>query len=88
MLKIHGDKAQQTLTNTIQSAGGWTQRAVPRKVLVGVHATSVVLLPKTDAERDAHCSTLFIRGKSSSGLFPLVKPDNNGDLSKNPSVFP
>ena len=88
MLKINGDKAQQTLTDTIQSAGGWTRRAVPRKDLVRVHAASVMLLPKTDAEHDAHCSTFFIRGKSPSGFFPLVKPGNNGDLSKKPNVFP
>jgi len=50
MPKINGDKAQHMLTDTIQSAGGWTQRAVPRKELVGVHAASAVAPHKTDAD--------------------------------------
>lgn len=88
MPKINGDETQQMLTDTIQSAEGWTQRAVPRKELVGVQAASAVAPRKTDAEREAHFSTSFIRGKSSSGFFLLLKPSNDVDLSKNPNVLP
>ena len=72
MTEINGDKAQQMLTDTIQSAGGWMQRAVPRKELVRAQVASVVLFPKRDAECNAHRSTLFISGTSSSGFFPFV----------------
>ena len=86
MPKVNGDKAQQMLTDTIQNAGGWTWRAVPRKELF--RATCLVVPHKTDAEHDAHFFTFFIRGKSSSGLFLLLELGNNTDLSKKPSVLP
>ena len=87
MPKINGDETQQMLTDMIQSAGGWTRRAVPRKELVGVHPASAVVPHKTDAERDAHLSTFFIRGKSSSCFFLLLNPGNNVDLSKKPKCL-
>jgi len=88
MPKINTDEAQQMLTDTIQSAGGWTCRAVPRKELVGVLTASAVAPSKTDAECDAHFSTFFIRQKSSSDFLPLLKPGNDVDLSKKPIVLP
>lgn len=76
------------LTATIQSTGGWIWRALPRKELVGVHAASVGVPHKTGAERNVHSLTFFIRGKSSSGFFLLLKLGENVDLSKQPSVLP
>ena len=61
---------------------------MPRKEVVGVQAASVVVPLKTDAEHDAHFLTFFIRGKSPSGFFLLLKPSNNIDLSKEPSGLP
>ena len=52
---MNGDKAQQMLTDTIQSASSWMQRAVPRKELVGEHGASVGIPHKIDAE----CSAPF-----------------------------
>ena len=57
MPKLNGEKAQQMLTDTIESAGSWTWRAVPRKGLDGVYATSVVVPHRTDAERNAQTLT-------------------------------
>lgn len=76
------------LTDTIQSTGGWMWRAVPREELIGVHAASVVVAHKADAECDAHSLTFFIRGKSSSDFSLLMDLHNNIDLSKKPSVLP
>ena len=54
---------------------------------VGVHAASVVVPHKRDAERNVHSLTFFIRRKSSSDFFLLLKLGENVDLSKEPSVL-
>ena len=76
MHQVNGDKAQQMLTDAIQSAGDWKWRAVPRKELVGVHAASLVVPHKTDAECNPHFFTFFTRANTSSGFFLLLKPGN------------
>ena len=88
MPKLNGEKAQQMLTDTIQRASSGTWRAVPRKEPVGVHAASVGVPHKTDAKRNAHLLTFFVREKSSLGSFLKLEMSNTVGLSKKPSVLP
>ena len=81
MPRVNGEKAQQMLTDTTESTGGWTQRAVPRKEPVGVHAASVGVPHKTDAKRNAHLLTFFVREKSSLDSFLKLELSNTVGLS-------